>query len=66
MPQVGTSHLHGHDLQQAARNKLATYSLRFAAQSSGDADGKNSCLVTGQTYSVSAPQLYKKEGLDYE
>lgn len=32
---VGTRHLHGHDLQRVARNKLATYSLRFAAQSSG-------------------------------
>ena len=63
MPQVGTSHLHGHDLQRAARNKLATYSLRFAAQSSGDADGKNSCLVTGQTYSVSVPSFIRKKVL---
>ena len=61
MPQVGTSHLHGHDLQRAARNKLATYSLRFTAQSSGDADGKNSCLATGQTYSVSAPSFIRKK-----
>jgi len=44
MPQMGTNHLHGHDLQRAARNKLATYSLRFAAQSSGDADGKTVVL----------------------
>lgn len=63
MPQVGTSHPHGHDLQRAARDKLATYSLRFAAQSSGDADGKNSCLVTGQTYSVSAPSFIRKKVL---
>lgn len=63
MPQVRTSHLHGHDLQRAARNKLATYSLRFAAQSSGDADGKNSCLVTGQTYSVSVPSFIRKKVL---
>ena len=45
------------------RRKLATYSLRFAAQSSGDADGKNSCLVTGQTYSVSAPSFIRKKVL---
>ena len=42
---------------------MATYSLRFAAQSSGDADGKNSCLVTGQTYSVSAPSFIRKKFL---
>ena len=63
MPQMGTSHLHGHDLQRAARNKLATYSLRFAAQTSGDADEKNSCLATGQTYSVSAPSFIRKKVL---
>nr|DAU60770.1 MAG TPA: hypothetical protein [Caudoviricetes sp.] len=37
MPQVGTSHPHGHDLQQAAKDKLAAYPLRFAARSSGGA-----------------------------
>jgi len=35
MPQVGTSHPHGHDLQRAARDKLAAYPLRFAPQPSG-------------------------------
>ena len=63
MPQVGTSHLHGHDLQRAARNKLATYSLRFAAQSSGDADGNNRCLATGRTYMASAPSFIRKKVL---
>ena len=35
MPQVGTSHPHSHDLQRAARDKLAAYPLRFAPQPSG-------------------------------
>lgn len=40
MPQVGTSYPHGHDLQRAARDKLAAYPLQLAAQSGGSAGGK--------------------------
>ena len=40
MPQVGTSYPHGHDLQRAARDKLAAYPLQLAAQSGESAGGK--------------------------
>ena len=40
MPQVGTSHPHSHDLQRAARDKLAAYPLQLAARSGGSAGGK--------------------------
>jgi hypothetical protein len=63
MTQVGTSHLHGHNLQRAARNKLATYSLRFAAQSSGGAGRNHCCLATGRTYRASASSFIRKKVL---
>ena len=63
MPQMGTNHLHGHDLQRAARNKLATYSLRFAAQPSGGAGWNIRCLATGRTYRASAPSFIRKKVL---
>ena len=63
MPQVGTSHPHGHDLQRAARDKLAAYPLRFAAQSSGDADGKTVVLRQAKHIASAPPSFIRKKVL---
>lgn len=61
MPQMGTSHPHGHDLQRAARDKLAAYPLRFTAQHGGSAGGNDRCLATGQTNRASTSSFIRKK-----
>lgn len=66
MPQVGTSHPHGHDLQRAARDKLASYPLRFSPQPSGGLAGISVVLRQAEQQSQRPSFIRKKVLTMYE
>lgn len=58
MPQVGTSHPHGHNLRRAARDKLAAYPLRFAPQPSAPSFIRKKILTMYEEWSNNACRGY--------